>query len=93
MASLPQIISLYITGISPFINFIMIGIAWSAALVPLLVMLFYFSTPSLRRQPIFIMNAVSVAMGIALGFDIAAISVRILTSLPITALISPIIAD
>ncbi|KAL4260993.1 hypothetical protein AB1N83_009027 [Pleurotus pulmonarius] len=76
MASLPPILSLYIAGISPFINFIMIGIAWSAALVPLLVMLFYFSTLSLRRQPIFIMNAVSVAMGIALGFDIAAISIK-----------------
>ncbi|KAF9491459.1 hypothetical protein BDN71DRAFT_1398326 [Pleurotus eryngii] len=76
VASLPPIICLYIVGISPFVNFIMIGIAWSAALVPLLVMLFYFSTPSPRRQPIFIMNAVSVAMRIALSFDIATISIK-----------------
>ncbi|KAF7427833.1 hypothetical protein PC9H_007049 [Pleurotus ostreatus] len=76
MASLPPIISLYIAGISPFINFIMIGVAWSASLIPLLIMLFYFSTPALRLQPIFIMNVLSVAVGIALGFEISATSIK-----------------
>ncbi|KDQ27296.1 hypothetical protein PLEOSDRAFT_1025586, partial [Pleurotus ostreatus PC15] len=71
-------ISLYIAGISPFINFIMIGVAWSASLIPLLIMLFYFSTPALRLQPIFIMNVLSVAVGIALGFEISATSINVI---------------
>ncbi|KAF4580574.1 hypothetical protein EYR38_003173 [Pleurotus pulmonarius] len=49
----------------------MIGTAGSASLVPLLVVLFYLSTPSLRRQPIFIMNLLSVATGVAYGFVLA----------------------
>ncbi|KAG9220254.1 hypothetical protein CCMSSC00406_0006319 [Pleurotus cornucopiae] len=76
MASLPPIVTLYIDNISPYLNFIMIGTAWSSSLVPLFVILFYFSTPALRLQPIFIMNVLSVTMGIVLGFNIAAISIK-----------------
>ncbi|KAL4258150.1 hypothetical protein AB1N83_010750 [Pleurotus pulmonarius] len=76
MVSLPPIVTLYIDNISPYLNFIMIGTAWASSLIPLFVILFYFSTPALRRQPIFIMNVLSVTMGIVLGLNIAAISIK-----------------
>ncbi|KAJ8695835.1 hypothetical protein PTI98_005756 [Pleurotus ostreatus] len=76
MSSLPLVITSHIDTITPFLNYLILGVAWSASLVPLLIMLFYFSTPALRVRPIFLMNVVSVAMGIVLGFTIAAITIE-----------------
>ena len=39
----------------------------SGILIPVLILLFFFSTPSLRRKPVFILNVVSVMFGIGVG--------------------------
>ncbi|KAF7427832.1 hypothetical protein PC9H_007048 [Pleurotus ostreatus] len=78
MASLPPFLSQYIEGIHPCLNFIVIGAAWSASLVPLLIMLLYFSTPALRRRPIFLMNLFSVSVGIAFNVGLAAYNINVI---------------
>jgi hypothetical protein len=60
----------------------MIGTVFSGILLPLLVALFYFSTKSSRRKPIFILNVVSIVFGLVLGIYNAYIE--------ITAMISPL---
>jgi len=57
----------YIAAIQPSIVFLMIGTAWSGILLPLLVAVFFFSTKDSRRKPIFIMNVVSIALGLIMG--------------------------
>ncbi|KAF9491460.1 hypothetical protein BDN71DRAFT_1311101 [Pleurotus eryngii] len=78
MTSLPPFLVQYIEGIHPCLNFIVIGAAWSASLVPLLIMLLYFSTPALRRQPIFLMNLFSVSIGIAFNVGLAAYNFNVI---------------
>ncbi|KAK1232506.1 hypothetical protein PQX77_004357 [Marasmius sp. AFHP31] len=63
----PDPLDLYIKGITPSLNLLIIGSVWSAALVPLFILLLFWSTPSLRRQPIFYMNVLAVVLGIVLG--------------------------
>lgn len=75
MASSPPILALYIEAIHPSLTFIVIGVAWSASLTPLLIMLLYLSTPALRRQLIFLMNLFSVTVGIAFNFGLAVYNV------------------
>ncbi|KAL0061116.1 hypothetical protein AAF712_012110 [Marasmius tenuissimus] len=58
---------IYIEAIKPSLNLLIIGAVWSAALVPLLILLFFWSTPSLRRSPIFLMNVFAVIMGLVVG--------------------------
>ncbi|KAJ8078450.1 hypothetical protein PM082_012732 [Marasmius tenuissimus] len=58
---------IYIEAITPSLNLLIIGAVWSAALVPLLILLFFWSTPSLRRSPIFLMNVFAVIMGLVVG--------------------------
>lgn len=36
-------------------------------LIPLLIVLLFFSTPGLRRQPLFILNLIAVVVGIILA--------------------------
>lgn len=45
-------------------------------LVPLFIALFYYSTPHSRRQPIFILNVLAIAMVFSIGVlaDIAGVS-------------------
>ncbi|KAF9487796.1 hypothetical protein BDN71DRAFT_1404265 [Pleurotus eryngii] len=57
----------YIEAIRPSVTMLMIGSVWSAVLVPLLCVLFFFSTKDLRRKPIFILNVCSILLGIAMG--------------------------
>ncbi|KAF9262882.1 hypothetical protein L218DRAFT_944864 [Marasmius fiardii PR-910] len=57
----------FVAVITPSLRLLIIGTAWAAALVPLLVLLFWMSTPAIRRQPIFIMNVLAVTMGIVIG--------------------------
>ncbi|KAJ7631312.1 hypothetical protein DFH06DRAFT_1140565 [Mycena polygramma] len=61
------IIEGYVEGIRPAFGFILIPPIFSAMLVPLLIMLFALSTPQSRRGPIFILNAISICLGILLG--------------------------
>ncbi|KAJ6623566.1 hypothetical protein B0H10DRAFT_2010538 [Mycena sp. CBHHK59/15] len=57
----------YVAALPPSLNMLMIGTVWSSMLVPMLIALLLFSTKELRRKPIFILNVVSVLMGIAMG--------------------------
>ncbi|KAF7378414.1 hypothetical protein MSAN_00268000 [Mycena sanguinolenta] len=57
----------FIALIEPFLNMLIIATVFSAALVPLLCILLLFSTPQVRRQPIFIMNLLAVIAGIFTG--------------------------
>ncbi|KAF9467439.1 hypothetical protein BDZ94DRAFT_1280433 [Collybia nuda] len=57
----------YIALVTPCLKLLMIGAVWAAALVPLLVQLLFLSNSNVRRQPIFLMNAFSVTMGIVVG--------------------------
>ncbi|KAF7328830.1 hypothetical protein MVEN_02512100 [Mycena venus] len=57
----------YIAAIKPSLSLLMIGTVWSTMLIPLLAVLLFFSTRDLRRQPMFIMNVVSILAGLAIG--------------------------
>ncbi|PBK77544.1 hypothetical protein ARMSODRAFT_1079546 [Armillaria solidipes] len=57
----------YLAVIRPSLKLLLVCSAWSSALVPLLFALFLFSSRSLRRTPVFILNVVSIIMGLALG--------------------------
>ncbi|KAJ7130731.1 hypothetical protein C8R43DRAFT_1024758 [Mycena crocata] len=61
------IIEGYVEAIRPAFTFILIPPIFSAMLVPLLIMLFALSTPQTRRGPIFILNVISISLGITLG--------------------------
>ncbi|KAJ6593198.1 hypothetical protein B0H19DRAFT_920797, partial [Mycena capillaripes] len=73
----------YIAAIKPSLSLLMVGTVWSSMLIPLLVVLLFFSTPFLRRQPIFIMNVIAVLMGLVIGI--------ISAYLEVTAILTPLI--
>ncbi|THU83072.1 hypothetical protein K435DRAFT_690252 [Dendrothele bispora CBS 962.96] len=81
MAPLPPPLQSYIVAVTPALRLLLLGAVWSAALVPLLVVLFFFSTPAIRRKPIFIMNVFTVSMGIIIGI--------INTKLYVTQILNP----
>ncbi|KAF7303046.1 hypothetical protein MKEN_01268000 [Mycena kentingensis (nom. inval.)] len=62
-----------ISVITPSLNLLMIGTVWASMLIPLLLVLLFFSTPTVRRQPIFLMNVFTVVTGIVIG----ALNIRI----------------
>ncbi|KAJ7278118.1 hypothetical protein C8J57DRAFT_1060122 [Mycena rebaudengoi] len=72
----------YIAAIKPSLTLLLIGTVWSSMLIPLLIVLLVFSTPGLRRQPLFILNLVAVLVGIILGIMIIYMEV--------TAIIAPL---
>ncbi|TBU23757.1 hypothetical protein BD311DRAFT_810462 [Dichomitus squalens] len=49
------------------LKWLLLETIYSAFLVPIAVVLFFFSTPHLRRQPTFILNVCAIALGIAQG--------------------------
>ena len=57
----------HIAALDSSITFLLIGTACSAMLVPIAVILFFFSTSSGRRQPGFILNMLMIALGLAEG--------------------------
>jgi len=57
------IIETYARGIRPAIGFILVQTMFGSLLLPLLFMLFALSTPYTRRRPVFILNVVSVCLG------------------------------
>ncbi|KAF7345834.1 hypothetical protein MVEN_01604900 [Mycena venus] len=68
------IIEAYAEGIRPAFAFILILTIFGTLFMPLLFLLFALSTPQMRRKPTFILNVVSVSIGIvssALGTHIA----------------------
>ncbi|KAI1795252.1 hypothetical protein LXA43DRAFT_881997 [Ganoderma leucocontextum] len=57
----------YVAALDPSIKFLLIGTACSATLIPLAVVLFFFSNSGIRRQPVFILNVLMIALGLAEG--------------------------
>ncbi|KAF7351322.1 hypothetical protein MSAN_01563700 [Mycena sanguinolenta] len=57
----------YIASLEPSITLLMIGTVWSSMLIPLLIILFAFSSSSIRRRPLFGLNVTAVLLGIILG--------------------------
>ncbi|KAF4603475.1 hypothetical protein EYR38_003888 [Pleurotus pulmonarius] len=64
---LPDFMSAYLQALDKTLKVIILSSIWLGVSIPLLFALFFFSTSSLRRQPIFILNVVSVCVGIAMG--------------------------
>ncbi|KAF8180025.1 hypothetical protein K438DRAFT_1725677 [Mycena galopus ATCC 62051] len=57
------IIETYAQGIRPAIAFILVQTMLATLLIPLLFMLFAFSTPDTRHRPVFILNVMSICLG------------------------------
>ncbi len=55
----------YIEAIRPALNFILVITPLGAILVPLIIVLFVFSPPSSRRNPVFILNVLACCSGVA----------------------------
>lgn len=68
-------------GIRPAVAFLMIGTVFGSMLIPMLISLFYFSTPDSRRTPIFIYVVFTVLLGITLAItnDVIEVSEPLLT--------------
>nr|VWP02054.1 Uncharacterized protein [Ganoderma boninense] len=49
------------------LKFLVLGTVLSSFLIPTAVMFFFFSTPRLRRQPIFIFNVIAIIFGLVQG--------------------------
>lgn len=60
------ILEAFTQAIRPSIGWVLTATALTSILIPILIALFYFSTPTSRRQPIFILNVLSILFGIAL---------------------------
>ncbi|EJF60337.1 hypothetical protein DICSQDRAFT_147987 [Dichomitus squalens LYAD-421 SS1] len=56
-----------IAVIRPSLHVLLIGTILPAMLVPILIILFVFSTPDLRRKPVFMFNVIVIMLGIAIG--------------------------
>ncbi|KAM5541485.1 hypothetical protein V8D89_004675, partial [Ganoderma adspersum] len=57
----------YAAALDPSIKFLLIGTACSATLIPLAVLLFFFSDAAFRRRPLFILNVLIIALGFVEG--------------------------
>ncbi|KAI0776549.1 hypothetical protein BD413DRAFT_602137 [Trametes elegans] len=57
----------YVAAIQPSLVLLLIGTVWSSFLIPIAIALFFFSTPTTRRQPVFIMNVIAILLGITEG--------------------------
>ncbi|KAI0324813.1 hypothetical protein GY45DRAFT_1262112 [Cubamyces sp. BRFM 1775] len=57
----------YVAAIEPSLNLLLLDTILSSFLIPIFVILLYFSTPATRYKPIFIMNVLSIALALALG--------------------------
>ena len=57
----------YVAAIIPSLTFLLISTICAAMLVPITIVLFTFSNPTLRRTPLFILNTLSLASGLVLG--------------------------
>ncbi|KAI0340099.1 hypothetical protein BDW22DRAFT_1360614 [Trametopsis cervina] len=62
-----SIIEGYARSIRPAVGYILIVAIMPAMLIPLLAMMFVLSTPSSRKQPIFVLNVFSVVLGLVVA--------------------------
>ncbi|PFH46140.1 hypothetical protein AMATHDRAFT_156171 [Amanita thiersii Skay4041] len=70
----------YISVVQPSLGILMVALTGTAVLFPLLVILFFFSTKSLRRKPIFVMNVISIILGLTLGISFTFIMYQAITN-------------
>ncbi|KAG2137970.1 hypothetical protein DEU56DRAFT_345526 [Suillus clintonianus] len=70
----------YIAIIQPSLNSIMIGHTFTVILIPLIIALFYFSTPLSRRRPIFILNAIAIILAFIAGIMIDSLAIHSMLS-------------
>jgi uncharacterized membrane protein YccC len=63
----PPPVTNYLAVIKPPLDGILIGHTFTIILIPLLIALFYFSTASSRKHPIFILNVVTLMLALAVG--------------------------
>ncbi|KAF8141358.1 hypothetical protein EV363DRAFT_1391827 [Boletus edulis] len=62
------------------LNSIMIGHTFLTLLLPLLIALFYFSTPQSRRRPIFVLNVIAIILAFTAGVMIDAFAIHSILS-------------
>ena len=95
----------YIAAIRPSLNFILVLTPLGAVLVPVILILFFFSTPETRRHPVFIFNILACCSGICEAAINAALETKqiiypnqpvspsLLTAVIAFATISPVFID
>ena len=66
-ASLPPIPPAIQALLSANVNLLVVDTVFPTLLVPIAIGLFLFSTPELRRKPIFILNVVAILLGLIFG--------------------------
>lgn len=74
-SAVPSVPDLNAIIIHPSLNSILIGHTFLTLLLPLLIALFYFSTPQSRRRPIFILNVLAITLAFTAGVIIDAVAV------------------
>lgn len=60
-------VTAYINAVAPSLTTLLVCAVWLGITIPLFIALFYFSTPSLRKRPIFVANAAAISLGLLLG--------------------------
>ena len=56
-----------ISTVASAVDMLIVGTFFPALLVPIGAVMFVFSTPQLRRRPVFILNALAIAFALGLG--------------------------
>ncbi len=95
----------YIAAIRPSLNFILVLTPLGAVLVPLILVLFFFSSPRSRRHPVFVFNILACCSGICeaalnaaletkqILYPLEPVSKSLLTSVIAFAIVSPVFID
>lgn len=95
----------YIAAIRPSLNFILVLTPLGAILVPLIITLFFFSSPKSRRHPVFVLNILACCSGICeaalnaaletkqILYPLEPISKELLTAVIAFAIVSPLFID
>ncbi|OBZ67917.1 hypothetical protein A0H81_12149 [Grifola frondosa] len=84
--SIPSTISIpppgtnFIAVIQPSVTYLMIGTTSGTILVSMLLALFFFSTRSMRHQPIFLANIIAICFGLTLSLFNGYVEIRALLS-------------
>ncbi|KAI0071401.1 hypothetical protein K474DRAFT_1669036 [Panus rudis PR-1116 ss-1] len=68
----------YIAVIKPCLTYLLLMTVWTSMLIPIIIVLFLFSTSSLRRKPVFILCVLIVSMGIAEGIISMSVMTRVI---------------
>ena len=73
--SVTTLINTLIASLKPLYTTLIITCIWSAMLVPLLIILLFFSNRETRRKPIFVANLFAISLGIAFAGVVLALMV------------------